>query len=152
MKKYGIAISAILIVATLIFIGCSRSSQNAGNSALPSAGNTGSKTSTDFPSGVLTINDISADPFAYKGTITVTGVVAKTKEVQAPANGFLVIDTSEAETCKQTGCARFYLPVEYDGQKPTEWDVVNVTGTLSETGRSLSFTASKVEVQRHLSL
>lgn len=148
MKKYILAISAIALVAALIFIiGCARNNQNADQSA--GIDNTGNQTTRQ--TNDLTINDISADPFGYKGTITITGVVAKTKEVKAPANGFLLIDTTEAKTCKQTGCARFYLPVKYDGQPPTEWDEVKVTGSLSSSGQPV-LTATTVNVIRHLEL
>lgn len=152
MKKYILALSAIVLLAALIFIiGCTRNSQNADQSSgIAKSG----KQTTGQTSSELTINDIYADPFGYKGTITVTGVVANPPgdiKSQLPASSFSIIDTSEAKTCKQTGCARFYLPVKYDGQPPTEWDEVNVTGSISGS-RYPVFTATKVDVIRHLEL
>lgn len=98
---------------------------------------------------IISVNDIQADPYAYKGTITVTGVVGRSSEFKAPKGVFLMVDTSEAKICKQTGCAKFYLPVKYEGEHPKEWDEVNVTGSFSE-GREIIFKATRVDVLRHL--
>lgn len=100
---------------------------------------------------VLSINDIQADPYAYKGTITITGVVADKSRYKIDPELFLMVETSEAKICKQTGCARFYLPVKYEGKHPTEWDEVNITGEFVEAGGKLFFAATKVEVLRRLS-
>lgn len=97
----------------------------------------------------MSVNDISAEPSAYKGTITINGVVAgKSHFRNVPQNIFLIIETSEAKICKQTGCARFYLPVQFEGKAPQEWDEVNVTGSFVENGKP--FIATKVDVLRHL--
>ena len=63
---------------------------------------------------VLSINDVKADPYAYKGTITITGVVAEKSRLERYRKDpkiFFMVDTSEAKLCKQTGCAYFDLPV-----------------------------------------
>jgi len=104
------------------------------------------KTKTPGSGGVLSVNDIQADPSAYKGVVTITGVVAKVDP--SHPEYFALIDTKEAKLCKSTGCANFYLPVQYEGKPPTEWDEINVTGTFAQDG-SL-FTATKVEVIKHL--
>ena len=85
-------------------------------------------------------------PSAYKGTITITGVMAGVSRQDPKV--FTIIETSEAKLCKITGCARFYLPVQYEGTPPKVWDEVNVTGSFVEGGRL--FQATKVEVLRHL--
>jgi len=104
------------------------------------------KTKPPSGSGVLSVSDIQADPSAYKGVVTITGVVAQVDP--SHPDYFALIETKEAKLCKITGCAKFYLPVQYDGKPPTEWDEVNVTGTFAQDG-SL-FTATKVEVLKHL--
>lgn len=109
-------------------------------------GSISAKTKTPSGSGVLSVSDVQADPSAFKGTITITGVVAKVDP--SHPEYFALIETKEAKLCKSTGCAKFYLPVQYDGKPPTEWDEVNVTGTFAQDG-SL-FTATKVEVLKHL--
>ena len=132
MKKYIIALGAAILVTVITgiaFIGFSNG-----------------KTKTLKEGGILSVNDIQADPYAYKGTITVTGVVAGVSK-QDPKI-FAIVDTSEAKLCKQTGCASFYLQVKYEGPMPRQWDEVNVTGSFAQGSRI--FTAAKVEVLRHL--
>lgn len=97
---------------------------------------------------VLTIKDIQADPTAYKGTVSFTGTVAGYS--QQDPKVFALIDTSEAKLCKSTGCANFYVTVKYEGDKPKEWDEVNVTGEFVQNGQL--FTATKVDVIRHLNI
>lgn len=129
MKKYIFALVAIILIAGIGLISLSNG-----------------KTKTTKKDGILSVNDIQADPTAYKGIITINGVVAGV----SPQNPklFAIIETSEARLCKTTGCARFYLPVRYEGETPKVWDEVNVTGSFAEGGRI--FVATKVEVLRHL--
>jgi len=129
MKKYILAFGLIVLIGVVAYSSFSNG-----------------KTKTIKAGGILSVNDIQADPSAYKGAITVNGVVA-TLSKQDPKI-FAIIETSEAKFCKQTGCARFYLPVRYEGEIPKVWDEVNVTGSLAEKGGIL--VATKVEVLRHL--
>ncbi len=94
--------------------------------------------------GILNVRDIQADPSGHKGTITITGVVAG--KAITDSKMFAIVDTSEAKTCKSTGCANFYLPVRYEGERPKEWDEVQVTGMIMKG----VFAATKVSVLRHL--
>lgn len=121
--------AAIILIAGIAFVGL-------GNG----------KTKAVKEVGVLSVNDIASDPSAYKGVITITGVVAKRHPSDPKL--FAIIETSEAKLCKSTGCARFYLPVRYEGDMPREWDEVNVTGSFVEGGRI--FSATKEKVLRHL--
>jgi len=129
MKKYIIAFAVIILIAAIAFTTLSNG-----------------KTKTVKESGVLSVNDIQADPSAYKGIITITGVVAKRHPSDPKL--FAIIETSEAKICKSTGCARFYLPVQYEGKAPQEWDEVNVKGSFVENGKP--FVATKVDFIRHL--
>lgn len=97
---------------------------------------------------LLNVSDIQADPKAYKGTVKITGVMAGTSPKDARL--FAIIDTAEAQACKTTGCANFYLPIRYNGQFPKQWDKVNVTGSFRADGNE--FEANKVEVVQHLNL
>ncbi len=130
MKKFIFAFAAIIFITGIAFI-------NLGNG----------KDKTIKADGVLTVNDIQSDPYAYKGTITITGVVAGFSKKDPKV--FAVIDTSEAKTCKTTGCARFYLLVRYEGLIPKEWDEVNITGSITKH-RGPLFEAAKVDILRHL--
>ena len=129
MKKYILAFGIIILIGVVAYSSFSNG-----------------KTKAIKTGGILSVNDIQADASAYKGAITVNGVVA-TISKQDPKI-FAIIETSEAKLCKQTGCARVYLPVRYEGEIPKVWDEVNVTGSLAEKGRVL--VATKVEVLRHL--
>ncbi len=131
MKKYIFVLSVIMLIAAVAFTTLSNG-----------------KTKTVKESGILSVDDIASDPSAYKGVITVTGVVADKSRFKIPVNVFLMVETSEAKICKQTGCARFYLSVRHEGTLPKEWDEVNVTGSFVDGGRV--FSATKVEVLRHL--
>lgn len=96
--------------------------------------------------GILSVSDIQAEPSACKGTITVTGVVARKSRTDSKI--FAIVDTSEAKSCKSTGCAKFYLPVSYEGEIPKEWDEVNITGTIVKG----VLVATKLDILRHLTL
>lgn len=130
MKRYILAILAILVLIT----------------TFASFGNGKSKIKTD---GVLSVSDIQGDPYAYTGEITINGVVAGAAKWDPKV--FAMVETKEAKVCKQTGCAKFYLPVKFEGDIPKEWDEINVTGSFFE-GKQLLFKATKVEVLRHLDL
>lgn len=129
MKKYIFALAAIVITG-VSFAGFSSGM--------------GKKVQTK---GVLSVNDIQADPAAYTGTITINGVVAGLSKDDPKL--FAIIDTAEAKLCKTTHCARFYLPVKYTGKAPKEGDEVNVTGSFGDKGRV--FNATRVDILRHLS-
>ncbi len=105
------------------------------------------KSKATSKSRILTVSDVQANPNVYKGSITITGVVAKFSKEDPKV--FAIIDTSEAKHCKSTGCAKFYLPLKYDKQVPKEWDEINATGQFVEKG-GLLFEASKIEILRHL--
>ncbi len=129
MKKYILTLGVGILIVGIGFVSLSNG-----------------KSKTIKAGGILTVNDIQADPSAYKGAITVNGVVAILSKQDPKV--FAIIETSEAKLCKQTGCARFYLPVRYEGQTPKVWDEVNVTGSFVDGGRL--FSATKVDVLRHL--
>jgi hypothetical protein len=127
MKRYIFAFAALILVAGIAFAGTK-------------------------DQRILSIYDIQADPYAYKGTIIITGVVADKSRYRLDPEIFLTVATQEAKICELTGCARFYLPVRYEGKHPKEWDEVNITGKFAEIGGKILFAADKVEVLRHLSL
>ena len=129
-KKYTLIFGVIIAIAAIVIVGL-------GNG----------KAKTIKAGGPLTVNDIQADPMAYKGTITITGVVAGATRQDPKV--FLMIDTVEAIACKSTGCANFYLAVRYEGTMPKQWDEVNVTGSFTQGGRVPLFTATKVDVLKN---
>ncbi len=98
---------------------------------------------------ILSVSDVQSDPSSIKGTVIVTGVVARHSEKDRQV--FAIVDTEEAKHCKSVGCAKFYLPVRFNGPVPKEWDEVNVTGQIVQQG-GLMFQASKMDVVRHLTV
>lgn len=128
MKKYIFIFTAISLIAVIGFISLSNG-----------------KTKAIKEGKMLSVNDIQADPSAYKGIITINGVVAGISPQDPKV--FAIIDTSEAKTCKAIDCTKFYLFVKYEGLVPKVWDEVNVTGSFA--GGKV-FVATKVEVLRHL--
>ncbi len=108
------------------------------------AGLSGGKAKPVKEGGILSVSDIQANPSAYKGTITITGVVAGKSRTDSKV--FAIVDTSEAKTCKPTGCAKFYLPVRFEGDMPKEWDEVNIAGMIVKS----IFVATRVDILRHL--
>jgi hypothetical protein len=128
MKKYFLMFIAMIFIA-VAFTGCSSG-----------------KSGTVEEGGILSINDIQADPEAFNGIITITGIVSRI--VGPNPETFMLVDTHEAKSCKSTNCARFYQPVQYEGSLPKEWDEVNVTGSFAQGGKL--FQASNIEVIKHL--
>ncbi len=96
---------------------------------------------------ILTVSDVQANPNAYKGSITITGVVARFSKEDPKL--FAIIDTAEAKHCKSLGCAKFSLPIKYEKTMPKEWDEINATGQFIDKG-GLLFEATKIDILRHL--
>ncbi len=129
MKKSLFAVMVIIFMACFVY---------------PPLGN--AKSNTLKTGAILSVNDIQADRSAFKGTITITGVVAAVFKEDPKL--FAIIETKEAKLCKSTGCAKFYLPVQYEREIPKLWDEVNVTGSFE--GGDPNFRATNVDVLRHL--
>ena len=131
MKRHFFALAALLLA--FILFGCTHTTA-----------------SKKKEGGILSVADIESAPSSFKdNTLTVTGVVARVSEKDRKL--FALIDTDEAKHCKSTGCAKFYLPVRFDGPAPKEWDEVNVTGRIVEQD-GLVFQATKLIVLQHLTL
>ena len=98
MKKFAI-ITIFIISISVLLVGCSGEQE---------------------PVNILTVEQISDDPTAFTGTITINGVVAnslsETFGIETPGAG---------RPC----CPSFILPVEYNGTFPEIGDEVNVTGS-----------------------
>ncbi len=128
MKRLFFALAAAMLLAFILF-GCTKTS-----SVKKKEG------------GVLSVADLESNPTSFKETLTVTGVVARVSDKKT----FAVIDTTEAKHCKSIGCAKFYLPVQFDGQTPKEWDEVKITGRIVDE-KGLLLKAASCEVLSHIS-
>lgn len=131
MRRIIYAFGLIVLIVALAFIGLGSG-----------------KSKTVKEGGILSVDDIQADPGSFKGVITVTGVVARMHPSDPKI--FAVIETTEAKHCKSVDCAKFDLPVQYEGKLPKVWDEVNITGSLVKQ-KGFLLKASRVDVLRHLS-
>ncbi len=131
MKRHYYALVGMFLLAFII-IGC-----------------TNSNASKKKEGGILGVADIQSDPSGVKGTVVVTGVVSRVSEKDKQV--FAIIDSDEAKHCQSVGCAKFYLPVYFNGPMPKIWDEVNATGQIVDKG-GLMFQASKVDVLRHITV
>ncbi len=130
MKRHYVALAALMLLA--IIAACTNTSASKKNE-----------------SGILGVSDVQSDSSSIKGTVVVTGVVARLSEKGKQV--FAIVDTNEAKHCKSVGCAKFYLPVHFDGPMPKEWDEVNATGQIVDRN-GLLFQASKLDILRHLTV
>ncbi len=128
MKRLFFALAATMLLAFILF-GCTNTS-----SAKKKEG------------GVLSVADLESNPTSFKETLTVTGVVARVSGKKS----FAIIDTTEAKHCKSIGCAKFYLPVQFDGPAPQEWDEVKISGRIVDE-EGLILKAASCEVISHIS-
>lgn len=94
----------------------------------------------------LQVNQVAADPSAYSGTITVTGIMAGTSPQDPGVFG--MFDLKELQ-CKTANCNKIYLPVKYQGTMPKPGDEVQVTGTFIPVSGSYFFSATTVKVLRN---
>ncbi len=130
MKRIIYAFGLIALIGGLVFIGLGSG-----------------KSKTVKEGGILSVNDIQAGPASFKGIITVTGVVARMHPSDPKV--FAMIETKEAIRCKEVDCAKFYLPVRYEGKLPQVWDEVNITGSLARQDGFI-LKASRVDILRHI--
>jgi len=94
----------------------------------------------------LQVNQVAADPSAYSGTITVTGVMAGTS--QQDPSVFGIFDLKELQ-CTTPNCNKLYLPVKYQGAMPKPGDEVQVSGSFVPASGSYLFSATNVKVVRN---
>ncbi|MBE0503154.1 MAG: hypothetical protein IBX46_03405 [Desulfuromonadales bacterium] len=97
-------------------------------------------------SDILHVNQVGADPLAYSGTITVTGIMAGVSNSDPSIFG--IYDIKELQ-CTTANCNKLYVPVRYQGAMPKVGDEVRVTGSFSKVPQGAVFTAEKIKVLRN---
>lgn len=95
---------------------------------------------------LLHVNQVGADPLAYSGTITVTGIMAGVSNSDPSIFG--IYDIKELQ-CTTANCNKLYVPVRYQGAMPKVGDEVQVTGSFSKVAQGVVFTAEKLKVVRN---
>jgi hypothetical protein len=93
----------------------------------------------------LHVNQVGADPLAYKGIITVTGVMAGTSLHDPRILG--MFDIKELQ-CNTPNCKKLYLPVRHQGLMPKPGDELLVTGSFVSLGGGFLFDATEVKIVR----
>lgn len=94
----------------------------------------------------LQVNQVAADPSAYSGNVTVTGIMAGTAPQDPTVFG--MFDLKELQ-CTTPNCNKIYLPVKYQGSMPKPGDEVRVSGSFMKIDGGLLFSASNVKVVRN---
>ncbi|ACM18939.1 hypothetical protein Geob_0572 [Geotalea daltonii FRC-32] len=123
MKKYMIIAAAVVFGAALSYV-------------LLAAG--GGK--------ALNVNEISSDPGAYAGTITVTGVMGGTSPQDPTIFG--IMDIKELQ-CKTANCNKVFVPIKYQGKPPVMGDEIRATGKFVNMAGGYLFAAEKLKVVRN---
>lgn len=97
-------------------------------------------------SKALNVNEVASDPTAFKGTITVTGIMAAVSPQDPRVFG--VMDIKELQ-CKTQNCNKVLIPVTCKGEPPKVGDEVRLTGSFVNNGSGYLFAADLVKVVRN---
>ena len=122
-KMYLVIIAATAILAVIAFVAVQRSGAAA-----------------------LSVNDVGADPSAYSGVITVTGIVAGVSQQDPSIIGMM--DKRELQ-CTAPNCKKIYLPFRAVGYSPVRGDEVRVTGRFLPLSEGYIFMADNVTVVKN---
>jgi hypothetical protein len=95
---------------------------------------------------ILHVNQVGADPLAYSGTITVTGIMAGVSNSDPGIFG--IYDIKELQ-CTTANCNKIYIPVRHQGTMPKIGDEVRITGSFLKDPKGVVFTAEKIKVLRN---
>lgn len=102
--------------------------------------------STSTDAKPLSVSDVAADPSAFNGTITITGVMGGISELDKSVFG--IMDVKELQ-CKSQNCNKVFIPIKFQGQMPALGDEVRVDGSFVKVGDGYLFAANKVKVLRN---
>jgi len=94
----------------------------------------------------LSVNEVSSDPAAFAGTITVTGIMGGVSQQDPTIFG--IMDKKELQ-CTTPNCNKVFIPVKFQGKLPVLGDEVNVTGRFARVGDGFVFAAEKMKVVRN---
>lgn len=94
----------------------------------------------------VTVSQIGYSHAKYKGTITVTGIMAGNSDLDRSLFG--IMDTQEAK-CNAPGCEKLFIPVRFKGKHPAVGDEIKVKGAFVKGEGGVVFNAEKLTVVRH---
>lgn len=95
---------------------------------------------------VLNVNDIGADPAAFTGTITVTGIMAGVSQHDKSVIG--IMDIKELQ-CKSANCNKIFIPIKISGPLPIVGDEIRATGQFEKNSAGYLFAAQQVKVVKN---
>lgn len=94
----------------------------------------------------LNVNDVGADPAAFTGTLTVTGIMGGVSQTDPSIFG--IMDVKELQ-CKSANCNKLFIPVKYQGQQPVPGDELRLTGNFVKSTDGYLFMAQSMKVVRN---
>jgi hypothetical protein len=97
-------------------------------------------------SKAFSVNDVASDPTAFKGAITITGIMGGISVQDKTVFG--IMDIKELQ-CKTQNCNRVLIPVRSQGKMPVLGDEVRATGSFVKLPDGYLFEATEVKVVRN---
>ena len=94
----------------------------------------------------LNVNDIGADPAAFTGTITITGIMAGVSQYDKSVIG--IMDIKELQ-CQSANCNKIFIPIKVTGALPTAGDEIRATGQFLKNAQGYLFAAEKIKVVKN---
>ena len=94
----------------------------------------------------LNVNEIGADPAAFTGTITVTGIMAGVSKYDKDVIG--IMDIKELQ-CTTPNCNKIYIPVKVSGKLPVAGDEIRATGQFRNEASGYIFAAETLKVVKN---
>jgi hypothetical protein len=92
------------------------------------------------------VNDVASDPAAFKGSITITGIMGGVSMQDRTIFG--IMDIKELQ-CKTANCNKILIPVRSQGKIPVPGDEVRATGSFVKLSDGYLFEATEVKVVRN---
>ena len=101
---------------------------------------------TGCSSKAFSVNDVAADPGAFNGSITITGIMGGVSQLDQSVFG--IMDVKELQ-CTTQNCNKVFIPIKFQGQLPVLGDEVKVTGSFVKLSNGYLFAANEVKVVRN---
>ena len=95
---------------------------------------------------VLSVNQVSSDPAAFSGSITITGIMGGVSQMDPSIFG--IMDKKELQ-CTTPNCNKVFIPIKYQGQQPVLGDEVKISGKFVNQAGGYLFLADQLKVLRN---
>jgi hypothetical protein len=91
---------------------------------------------------IIDVHELAANPKAFRGDITLRGVVAGVNKAQGV---FGIIDAREFKSCGTLSCAVYTLPIKYSRKAPALKSLVTIRGRVVKSGKGMIIVARNVK-------